>query len=29
MIKLHGIYDTLKDCAQISKYAGGIGLHVT
>ena len=23
-----GIYDTLKDCAQISKYAGGIGLHV-
>jgi ribonucleoside-diphosphate reductase alpha chain len=23
-----GIYDTLGDCAQISKYAGGIGLHV-
>ena len=23
-----GIYDTLKDCAQISKYAGGIGLHL-
>ena len=23
-----GIYDTLKDCAQISKYAGGIGLHI-
>tara|TARA_B100000212_G_scaffold341564_1_gene325121 strand:- start:145 stop:2700 length:2556 start_codon:yes stop_codon:yes gene_type:complete len=23
-----GIYDTLKDCAQISKFAGGIGLHV-
>ncbi len=23
-----GIFDTLKDCAQISKYAGGIGLHV-
>ncbi len=22
------IYDTLKDCAMISKYAGGIGLHV-
>jgi len=25
---LEGIFDTLKDCAQISKYAGGIGLHV-
>ena len=25
---VHGIYDTLKDCALISKYAGGIGLHV-
>jgi len=24
---LEGIYDTLKDCAMISKYAGGIGLH--
>ena len=23
-----GIYDTLKDCAKISKFAGGIGLHV-
>jgi ribonucleoside-diphosphate reductase alpha subunit len=23
-----GIYDTLKGCAQISKYAGGIGLHI-
>ena len=23
-----GIYDTLKDCAKISKYSGGIGLHV-
>jgi ribonucleoside-diphosphate reductase alpha subunit len=23
-----GIYDTLKRCANISKYAGGIGLHV-
>jgi ribonucleoside-diphosphate reductase alpha subunit len=23
-----GIYDTLKDCAKISKYAGGIGLHI-
>jgi len=23
-----GIFETLKDCAQISKYAGGIGLHV-
>jgi ribonucleotide reductase alpha subunit len=25
---IDGIFDTLKDCAQISKYAGGIGLHV-
>ena len=25
---LEGIFETLKDCAQISKYAGGIGLHV-
>jgi ribonucleoside-diphosphate reductase alpha subunit len=25
---INGIYDTLKDCAQISKWAGGIGLHV-
>jgi ribonucleoside-diphosphate reductase subunit M1 len=23
-----GIYDTLKDCAKISKFAGGIGLHL-
>jgi len=23
-----GIYDTLKDCAKISKWAGGIGLHI-
>jgi ribonucleotide reductase alpha subunit len=23
-----GIYKTLGDCAQISKYAGGIGLHI-
>lgn len=25
---IDGIYDTLKRCAQISKYAGGIGIHV-
>lgn len=25
---IDGIYDTLKDCARISKCAGGIGLHV-
>jgi ribonucleoside-diphosphate reductase alpha chain len=25
---IQGIYKTLADCAQISKYAGGIGLHV-
>jgi len=25
---IHGIYDTLKQCAVISKYAGGIGLAV-
>ena len=25
---IKGIYDTLSDCAQISKYAGGIGLHI-
>jgi ribonucleotide reductase alpha subunit len=25
---MEGIYNTLKDCAVISKYAGGIGLHV-
>ena len=23
-----GIYNTLNDCAQISKYSGGIGLHI-
>jgi ribonucleoside-diphosphate reductase alpha chain len=23
-----GIYNTLSECAQISKYAGGIGLHI-
>lgn len=26
---IEGIYDTLKDCAMISKDAGGIGLHVS
>ena len=25
---IEGIYNTLKDCAHISKWAGGIGLHV-
>ncbi|ODV83244.1 hypothetical protein CANARDRAFT_203632 [[Candida] arabinofermentans NRRL YB-2248] len=25
---IDGIYDTLKQCAQISKTAGGIGLHI-
>lgn len=25
---VEGIFDTLKQCAQISKYAGGIGLHI-
>ena len=25
---VNGIYDTLKDCALISKYSGGIGLHI-
>ena len=25
---INGIYDTLKDCALISKSAGGIGLHI-
>jgi len=25
---IDGIYETLKDCASISKFAGGIGLHV-
>jgi ribonucleoside-diphosphate reductase alpha subunit len=26
---IEGIYDTLKECAQISKWSGGIGLHVS
>jgi len=26
---IDGIYNTLKDCAQISKYSGGIGLHIS
>ena len=25
---INGIYDTLKECAHISKYAGGIGMHI-
>lgn len=25
---IQGIYDTLSDCAKISKFAGGIGLHI-
>jgi ribonucleoside-diphosphate reductase alpha chain len=25
---IDGIFDTLKDCAKISKHAGGIGIHV-
>ena len=25
---IHGIYNTLKDCALISKWSGGIGLHI-
>ncbi len=25
---LDGIYDTIKNCAQISKWAGGIGIHI-
>jgi ribonucleoside-diphosphate reductase alpha chain len=25
---IEGIYDTLKDCGKISKWAGGIGLHI-
>lgn len=25
---VEGIYNTLKDCAMISKYSGGIGLHI-
>lgn len=26
---INGIYDTLKKCSMISKYAGGIGLHIS
>ena len=26
---IEGIYNTLKDCAMISKWAGGIGLHIS
>lgn len=26
---IHGIYDTLKDCALISQFGGGIGIHAT
>jgi ribonucleotide reductase alpha subunit len=26
---IDGIYDTLHDCASISKHAGGIGLHIS
>ena len=25
---IEGIYDTMKNCAQISKWSGGIGMHV-
>ena len=25
---IEGIYNTLKDCALISKWSGGIGLHI-
>ena len=25
---IEGIFDTIKECAQISKYSGGIGLHI-
>jgi len=25
---IEGIYDTLKECAQISKWSGGIGVHI-
>jgi len=25
---INGIYETLKDCANISKWAGGIGVHI-
>lgn len=26
---IEGIYDTLKECAQISKWSGGIGMHIS
>ena len=26
---IEGIYDTLKECAQISKWSGGIGIHIS
>lgn len=26
---IDGIYDTVKECAQISKWAGGIGVHIS
>jgi ribonucleoside-diphosphate reductase alpha subunit len=26
---IDGIYDTLKECAQISKWSGGIGMHLS
>ncbi len=26
---IQGIYDTISDCAQISKYSGGIGIHIS
>lgn len=26
---LHGMYSRLTDCAMISKYAGGVGLHIS
>jgi ribonucleotide reductase alpha subunit len=26
---IEGIYDTLKDCAMVSKFAGGIGISVS
>ena len=26
---ISGIFDTIKECAMISKYAGGIGLHIS
>jgi len=26
---IEGIFDTLKECAQISKFAGGIGCHIS